>query len=310
MPIKDSALPTRAARDRAGHAQHHHCLVHDLGVLSTAAAARRRALGMIAGAGTLALFGCGGAGDSGSAAADATTATATTDSTTSTPSTGTTTSASASCSVIREETEGPYPADGSNRADGSVANALMLSGIVRSDIRGSIAGATGVAAGVPLTLAIELVNTNSACADLAATIYVRHCDREGRYSLYSAGVIGENYLRGVQVTGSDGTATFTTVFPGCYSGRMPHIHFEIYRDANTARSFTNKLKTSQLALPTDVCSTVYSNASGYSASIANLARISFATDNVFSDGVSAQLATVTGSVASGYAARLVVGIAG
>jgi protocatechuate 3,4-dioxygenase beta subunit len=140
-------------------------------------------------------------------------------------------------------------------------------------------------------------------------IYVRHCDREGRYSLYSAGVIGENYLRGVQVTGSD-TATFTTVFPGCYSGRMPHIHFEIYRDANTATSFTNKLKTSQLALPTDVCSTVYSNASGYSASIANLARISFATDNVFSDGVSAQLATVTGSVASGYAARLVVGIAG
>jgi protocatechuate 3,4-dioxygenase beta subunit len=139
---------------------------------------------------------------------------------------------------------------------------------------------------------------------------VRHCDREGRYSLYSAGVIGENYLRGVQVTGSDGTATFTTVFPGCYSGRMPHIHFEIYRDANTATSFTNKLKTSQLALPTDVCSTVYSNASGYSASIANLARISFATDNVFSDGVSAQLATVTGSVASGYAARLVVGIAG
>jgi protocatechuate 3,4-dioxygenase beta subunit len=187
----------------------------------------------------------------------------------------------------------------------------MLSGIVRSDIRGSIAGATGVAAGVPLTLAIELVNTNSACADLAGyAIYVRHCDREGRYSLYSAGVIGENYLRGVQVTGSDGTATFTTVFPGCYSGRMPHIHFEIYRDANTATSFPNKLKTSQLALPTDVCSTVYSNASGYSASIANLARISFATDNVFSDGVSAQLATVTGSVASGYAARLVVGIAG
>jgi hypothetical protein len=214
MPIKDSALPTRAARDRAGHAQHHHCLVHDLGVLSTAAAARRRALGMIAGAGTLALFGCGGAGDSGSAAADATTETATMDFT-STPSTGTTTSASASCSVIREETEGPYPADGSNRADGSVANALMLSGIVRSDIRGSIAGATGVAAGVPLTLAIELVNTNSACADLAGyAIYVRHCDREGRYSLYSAGVIGENYLRGVQVTGSD-TATFTTVFPGC-----------------------------------------------------------------------------------------------
>jgi hypothetical protein len=121
-------------------------------------------------------------------------------------------------------------------------------------------------------------------------------------------VSGENYLRGVQVTASHGTVTFTTVFPGCYSGRMPHIHFEIYRDANTATAFSNKLKTSQIALPDDICSTVYANASGYSASVANLARISFATDNVFSDGVSAQLATVTGSVANGYAARLVVGI--
>jgi protocatechuate 3,4-dioxygenase beta subunit len=265
--------------------------------------------GFLAVAGALALFGSGGgATDVGSAAASEASSGSTTTPATTSPATGTTT-ASASCSVIPEETAGPYPADGSNTANGAVANALMLSGIVRSDIRSSIAGATGVAAGVLLTVTIELVNTNATCADLAGyAVYLWHCDREGRYSLYSAGVTGENYLRGVQVTASDGTVTFTTVFPGCYSGRMPHIHFEIYRDANTATAFSNKLKTSQIALPDDICSTDYANASGYSASVANLARISFATDNVFSDGVSAQLATVTGSVANGYAARLVVGI--
>jgi hypothetical protein len=87
-----------------------------------------------------------------------------------------------------------------------------------------------------------------------------------------------------------------------------HIHFEIYREANTATSFSNNLRTSQIALPTDVCSAVSPSASGYAASITHLPRITFAPDNVFSDGVSSQLAAVSGSVAGGYAARLVVGI--
>jgi len=181
---------------------------------------------------------------------------------------------------------------------------------VRSDIRSSIAGASGVAGGVPMTLTITLVNTNGSCASLAGyAIYLWHCDREGRYSMYSSGVTAQNYLRGVQETGSNGTVTFTTVFPGCYSGRMPHMHFEIYRSANTASSWSNKLKTSQIALPTAICSTVYSTASGYSASVSNLAQISFSSDNVFSDGVTTQLATVSGNITDGYTAALTVGIA-
>jgi protocatechuate 3,4-dioxygenase beta subunit len=265
---------------------------HDLGLAyDLAVMQRRRALLGLAGAGTLIVLGCGGGGD------DSTAATAPTPTPTPTPATG-------ACSVIPEETAGPYPGDGSNGA-----NALALSGILRSDIRASIGGASGVAGGVPLTLAIELVNTNSSCADLAGyAIYLWHCDREGRYSMYSSGVTAENYLRGVQATGSDGKATFTTIVPGCYAGRMPHMHFEIYRDANTASSWSNKLKTSQIAFPTEVMSTVYNGADGYSASIGNLAAISFASDNVFADGVTAQLATISGSIASGYTATLQVGI--
>ena len=213
------------------------------------------------------------------------------------------------CAVIPEETAGPYPGDGSNTANGSLANALALTGIVRSDIRSSIAGASGAAGGVPLTVQLTLVNTNASCADLSGyAIYLWHCDREGRYSMYSSGVTAENYLRGVQATDANGVASFTTIFPGCYAGRMPHIHFEVYRSLATATASTSKIKTSQLAFPLAPCQAVYAT-TGYSASVNNLAQISFATDNVFSDGTTLQLATVTGDTSSGYVAALQVGIA-
>jgi protocatechuate 3,4-dioxygenase beta subunit len=262
---------------------------------------RRRGLLLAAGGGMLAMLGCGGGSDDAG--------TTTSSGTTTTGGTGTTTTASTSCSVINEETAGPYPGDGSNSSNGSIANALALSGIVRQDIRTSIAGASGTAAGVPLTVVLNLVNVNASCAALEGyAVYLWHCTRDGNYSMYSSSAADENYLRGVQVSDSNGQLSFTTIFPGCYSGRMPHMHFEVYRSATTATSFSNKLKTSQIALPTDVCSTVYNSASGYSASVRNLAAISFETDNVFSDGVTLELATVTGSVSEGYVATLQVGI--
>lgn len=88
---------------------------------------------------------------------------------------------------------------------------------------------------------------------------------------------------------------------------MPHVHFEVYRSETTATQYSNKLKTSQLTFPVAVCQTVYA-ASGYSQSVSNLSQMSFATDNVFSDGVSLQTATVTGNTVDGYVATLTVGI--
>lgn len=286
-------------RPQPNHA-HDLGLSRDLRTLADSQRARRQALRWLAGAGAmLPLWGCGGGDGSRSGA------TATSDS-------GAAGSASdaGSCSPIPSETAGPYPADGSNAAaDGSLANALALAGIVRSDIRSSIAGATGTAAGVPLTVRLRIVDTTSTCAGLAGyAVYLWHCDREGRYSMYSSGVTDQNYLRGMQATDADGLASFDTVFPGCYPGRMPHVHFEIYRSLASASGATNRLRTSQLALPTDVCEAVYAS-SGYATSLANLSRISFATDNVFSDGVTLQLADITGSVAEGLVAELDVGFA-
>ena len=61
-----------------------------------------------------------------------------------------------------------------------------------------------------------------------AVVYVWHCTREGEYSLYSPNVRNENFLRGVQVADAAGLVRFTSVFPGCYTGRWPHVHFEVY----------------------------------------------------------------------------------
>ena len=90
-----------------------------------------------------------------------------------------------------------------------------------------------------------------------AAIYLWHCDRDGNYSLYSEAAADENYLRGVQEAADDGSLEFTTIFPACYAGRWPHMHFEVYESLDAATSASNKLRTSQLALPQDVCETVY-----------------------------------------------------
>jgi len=211
-------------------------------------------------------------------------------------------SSSASCSTIPSETQGPYPGDGTNGP-----NALALSGIVRSDIRASLGSATGVAQGVVLTVTLTLVDSKTCSPLTGHAIYLWHCDRDGNYSMYSAAVASENYLRGVQVTDSAGQVSFTTIFPGCYSGRWPHIHFEIYPSLASASTGASKIATSQLALPKATCDTVYAT-TGYSASVTNLARITLATDNVFSDGATLQLPAMTGSAADALAASLTVAI--
>jgi protocatechuate 3,4-dioxygenase beta subunit len=157
---------------------------------------------------------------------------------------------------------------------------------------------------VPLTIRLKVVDTgNGAGAIKGAAVYVWHCDRDGRYSMYSEGVTEENYLRGVQGTAADGTVTFTSIYPAAYSGRWPHVHFEVYPSLEAATTPSGKLRTSQLALPEATCRQVYAT-DGYGQSLQNLSRTSLATDMVFSDGYSLQLAKVTGTITDGLTATL------
>ncbi|WP_067500031.1 intradiol ring-cleavage dioxygenase [Actinoplanes sp. TFC3] len=216
-----------------------------------------------------------------------------------------TTSAEAAAACLQEvesETAGPYPADGSNGPD-----VRTESGIVRSDLRPSFGASNTVAAGVPLQF--SLIVQDPACAPLAgAAVYAWHCDREGRYSLYSPGVTNENYLRGIQVGDDTGTVTFTSIYPACYTGRWPHIHFEVYSSLADVTSGAGPIrKTSQIALPEDVSDTVYAEADGYEQSETNMSSVSLATDMVFRDDLAArEMAVVTGDVSSGYVATLTI----
>lgn len=210
--------------------------------------------------------------------------------------------AGGACSLIPSETAGPYPGDGSNGP-----NVLSQTGVVRSDIRSSFAGLSGSANGVLLNIALTIVSSSS-CAPLAGrAVYLWHADILGRYSLYSSGVTSQNYLRGVQETDSNGRLNFVSIFPGCYDGRWPHIHFEVYPTLAAAANVANKIATSQIALPKTACDAAYAT-SGYATSITNLSRVSLATDNVFRDGAALELATVTGDVTSGMTATLTVAV--
>lgn len=123
--------------------------------------------------------------------------------------------------------------------------------------------------------------------------------------MYSADVADENYLRGMQESDENGQVTFTTVFPGCHSGRWPHIHFKVYPRSAVATSGNNKVATSQLALPEDARTDAYSS-EGYEAGVENLAAITLESDNVFNDGAELQIPSTSGSADSVMQLRVTV----
>ena len=259
---------------------------------------RRGVLGLVGlGAGGVVLAACT---PDGSSAASAPAATPTPSASPS-PSASSSGTSALPAGEIPEETAGPYPGDGSNGPD-----VLEQSGIVRGDIRSSLDGGA-TAEGVPLTFELTILDMAAGDAPFArVAVYAWHCNAQGEYSMYSGGLENVTYLRGVQIADTAGTVRFTSVFPGCYSGRWPHIHFEVYPDAAAIADPANAISTSQLALPEEACSTVYASPS-YTGSAQNLARVSLATDNVFGDdGGALQVATVTGDATNGYRATLAV----
>jgi protocatechuate 3,4-dioxygenase beta subunit len=283
---------------------------------------RRSVLALLTGASLAALAACGSDDDAASATqasspgtTDGATSTSVADTTATTDAANTTAAVatthaavttdsvdSVACETIPSETGGPFPGDGSNGPD-----VLSESGVVRRDITSSIGSASGVAEGVPLAITLSLVDTANGCSAFAgAAVYVWHCDREGRYSMYSEGVTDQNYLRGVQEADANGQVTFTSIFPAAYSGRWPHIHFEVYPSVADATTAQGVLVTSQIALPEDTCNAVYTTA-GYEQSVRNLAQTSLTRDNVFGDdGGVRQLPSVSGDVASGIGIQLTV----
>ncbi|HEX4338675.1 MAG TPA: hypothetical protein VH062_22370 [Polyangiaceae bacterium] len=191
------------------------------------------------------------------------------------------------CTVTPEETAGPYP---------DKVGMLQDSEYFRSDV-------TEGKTGLPLTLTLTVSNTNDSCAPLAnAAIEIWHCDADGNYSEYTQpgyDGTGETFLRGIQTTDANGQVTFKTIYPGWYSGRVTHIHFQVYVSGKA-------IKTSQIAFDDAITSAIY--ATGAYATHGQ-SPMKNSGDMVFSDGDEYELAALKGNTTSGYTATLAVGVA-
>jgi protocatechuate 3,4-dioxygenase beta subunit len=217
--------------------------------------------------------------------------------------------AASACGVTPTETRGPFPADGSNRG-AQAPNVLAMDGVLRRDLRESFAGMTGRADGVPLELELTVARATD-CAPLPApAVYLWQNDAGGAYSLYD--LPRENYLRGLQPADAEGRVRFTAIVPGCYGGRYPHCHFEVFASPEAALRGEAPLLVSQLAFPDAECRAVYRDDSRYGRSLANLERLPLERDFVFrdldQDSATSQLLRLEGDPDRGYRALATIGL--
>lgn len=174
-------------------------------------------------------------------------------------------------------TEGPYWVNG------------MLN---RSDVRTNTS--TGVAqVGLPFRLNInvsKIVNNAAVSPLVGAYVDIWHCNVAGAYSdVQQNNTVGQNWLRGYQITDSHGNARFTTVYPGWYQGRSVHIHVRVRKIVNGATTFNF---VSQMFFEEAVTTAVYARAP-YNARPGN--RLQNPSDGIYNSSFND---TVDGSVTS------------
>lgn len=189
------------------------------------------------------------------------------------------------CTLIPSETAGPFPLD-------LTENSTYF----RQDIRENKTG-------VLLNLKLKIFGVNNCAPMQNVRVNIWHCDKDGLYSGYSQsnnqGQAGLTYLRGYQFTDANGEVNFVTIFPGWYTGRICHIHFQVYVSANYAA-------ISQLTFPIAAKNALYAaNSSLYTKGADPL---TYASDNIFSNGYEFQLATLTENSNGGYDAYLEVSV--
>lgn len=199
-----------------------------------------------------------------------------------------------SCSVTNSETEGPFPTH--------TPSSLVQTNIV------------GDRTGVAFTMNIYIKNTNGNCeAYQGVLVDVWHCDKDGNYSEYGGTTMQQanyttyHFLRGRQTTDANGLVSFTSIFPGWYQSRATHIHVHIYKPDGTS------LLVTQIAFPEGTTSAIYNvnvNGTSYGYTKGMTGYTYNSTDNVFSDGTSNEMSTVTGSLSAGYILTHTIYVAG
>ncbi|WP_034386822.1 intradiol ring-cleavage dioxygenase [Deinococcus sp. YIM 77859] len=208
--------------------------------------------------------------------------------------TGGTGTALPSCVVRPALTEGPYFVD---------------TKLQRSDIR-SDTGTGTIQLGVPLSLTFQITRVGSGgCTPLGGVMVdLWQCNALGVYSGVSGNgqpsTVGQDFLRGYQLTDARGEATFTTIYPGWYPGRTPHLHFKLR--VLSASGSTQEF-TSQLFFEDALSDTIYRTVSPYATKGANRS-VRNANDNIYQNGGSQLLLTLSGDAASGYRSTIDIGM--
>ena len=177
---------------------------------------------------------------------------------------------SSDCVLIPTETAGPFPLD-------LTENSYFL----RQDIKESQTG-------VPLNLKLKIIGVDN-CLPLAnARVNIWHCTKDGLYSGYSqnnnSGQAGLTYLRGYQFTNVNGEVNFKTIFPGWYTGRICHIHFQVFVSSNYSA-------ISQLTFDLTEKNALYSKYPNIYTKGTD--PLNYNTDNIFSDGYQYQVASLS-----------------
>ena len=182
------------------------------------------------------------------------------------------------CTLSPAETKGPFPI--------KTPSQLVLANIKSDRV------------GVAVLINLILQNKNNNCAPKQGLfVDVWHCDKDGNYSEYGGSGMqptdfrDAHFLRGRQSTDVNGQVSFLSIYPGWYHGRAPHIHIEILSSSGAS------LLVTQIAFPEKVSTEIYAS-SLYSSR--GQADTSNGRDNVFSDSLANELATITGNIVDGY----------
>lgn len=193
-----------------------------------------------------------------------------------------------SCTLIPTETAGPFPLD-------LTANTTFF----RQDVRENKTG-------VRLNVKMKIIGATNCLPMQNVRVNIWHCDKDGLYSGYSQtnnqGQAGLTYLRGYQMTDANGEVNFTTIFPGWYTGRICHIHFQVHVSSAYAA-------VSQMTFDIATKNAIYTaNPTLYTKGADPL---NYNNDNIFSDGYTYQLASLTpNTTTGGYDSYLEVAVQG
>ena len=182
------------------------------------------------------------------------------------------------CDISPRETRGPFP---------TKTPAQLVQSNIKSDRDG-----------LALLINFTILDKANNCEPFAgANVDVWHCDKDGNYSEYGnhamqrTDLTSAHFLRGRQTTDANGHVSFLSIYPGWYHGRAPHIHIEIFDKAGKSVLVT------QVAFPENISKNVYSSPLYAARGEADTPNN---RDNVFSDSLSEQMATVTGNVKDGF----------